>query len=276
MGTKAWFHKEDLGLLKYFTVILPFFLFSQMIGMFIASRALPIISQTHVENLSATNFLISFAIAVAFIFLAMRHVKVIKGVVYLALFSGIFFVFSWIFPLIPAILISIALIIVREKFGNMIIHNLVLSIAIGGIGSYFGILISLEEAILIILILSIYDIFAVKSGYMVKFAKKLTEKRVPISFLFGDVSIKNLSISNVEWDKGKKKIFILGGGDVAFPTMINASAFIAVGLKASILVVVFSTLGLFLNHLIVVKKRQAIPALPLITLGCLIGIILSI
>ncbi len=246
-------------------------------GILIASKALPYPNQLPAESLNVSDFLISFAIAVAFLFLAMKHIRVIKGVVYLALFSGIFFVFSWILPIIPALLISVALIAIREKFRDMLTHNFVLSVAIGGIGSYFGILIGLKEAIVILLILSIYDIFAVKSGYMVKFAKRLAERNVPLSFVFGDISIRNFSISRIEWGKeGRKKIFILGGGDVAFPTMINVSAFLAIGLKASILIIIFSALGLFLNHLIVIKKRQAIPALPLITLGCLIGIILSI
>ena len=79
----------------------------------------------------------------------------------------------------------------------------------------------------------------------------------------------------VKVDVIKVNIAILGGGDVIFP-IITAGVILATwGFLQAILVIAGATLGL--GYLFfAAKKKKFYPAMPFITIGCLIGLALQL
>ena len=71
----------------------------------------------------------------------------------------------------------------------------------------------------------------------------------------------------------KNRMAILGGGDVGFPILFTAVAYKFIGSKA-LFIPIFSSLSLFFL-LYKGKKKKFYPAMPFLTIGCFIGLIIS-
>ncbi|MBW6440764.1 hypothetical protein K0B03_01895 [Patescibacteria group bacterium] len=174
---------------------------------------------------------------------------------------GIFF--SWPY----ALMFSIVLVIFRFVYPRIWTQNIIIIIGIAGISAALGT--GIKDplfAIIILIILSVYDIIAVyKTKHMVTLFKGMAEKGavlalvIPKNFLFWK---KKFSIIKLE---NKNEFIFLGTGDIALPLFFATSVF-AQGLSFSIAVVFGASIGLITDHLIFVsqKQKKALPALPAI------------
>jgi len=169
---------------------------------------------------------------------------------------------------------------------NIIIHNLSEVFVYSGIAV---LLVSLFDgwlwaAFLLLIIISIYDMFAVwKSKHMIKLAKYQTQSNVfaGLSIPYKLGKTKGKIISHPDGLKHAKgaKIAILGGGDLTFPLLFSGSVMsdllnqgfsklIALGLSSIIAI----TITLALSYLLLKgKKDKFYPAMPYLTVGCIIG-----
>jgi len=206
--------------------------------------------------------------------------------------------------------IFLALILAAWKIfkPNIFIHNATEVLMYAGIALIIVPLFDVTWALILLIIISIYDMYAVwKSKHMVKMAEFQTNSKVfaglmvPYSQENDKVklysTIPNAS-SKETVRKGPAKIragqtspknAILGGGDIAFPLIFigsvmngmliklyNANPAVALGslklaaLLQSSIIVATATIALTLLF-VYAKKGKFYPAMPFLTAGCLVG-----
>jgi presenilin-like A22 family membrane protease len=163
------------------------------------------------------------------------------------------------------------------------LQNTVMILAMVGVGSVFGRLISPWTSMVLLIALSIYDFLAVRSGYMIWMAKKLSDSNtlpaffIPKSASEWTHSMKESSVTNLVEEKSvERKYSILGGGDIGFPLLLVSSVYFAHDFGSAVLVSVFSLLGLIGAYWIqsAFLKGKPMPALPPIAVLSLIGLVI--
>lgn len=188
-----------------------------------------------------------------------------------------------------AVIFSILIVVLLTYFKlwkkNFIVHNITEILIYGGIASLFVPIINVFSVILLLLLISLYDAYAVwKSKHMITMANFQTESEVFAGLMIPyeklpktPVHKKTSSGAEMKIKKSKKiSAAILGGGDIAFPLLFAGVVLKTTGsFWFAILISLGATValtGLFLFS----KKNHFYPAVPFITLGCLIsyGIIL--
>ena len=170
---------------------------------------------------------------------------------------------------------------------NTIFNNLVEVFIYSGLAVIFVGWLNVKTAIILLILISIYDIFAVRySKHMIKLAKFQIKSKVFAGLSIPYKRIKNRKmITNKKIEKHKKvkrikvKNAILGGGDVAFPLLFASAVMANLFLKDiekssafgySLIISLCATIALFLLFHFG-KKDKFYPAMPFLTAGCLIG-----
>lgn len=185
-----------------------------------------------------------------------------------------------------AIAVAAALAAWKVYRPNVIVHNLTEVFIYTGIAIIFLPIFSLFSAVILLILISLYDMFAVwKSKHMIALAQFQTNSKIFAGLLLPyHLEGKGQATTS---RRGKKKgklveerTAILGGGDIAFPLLFSgvvmADLFqttqlpkLAVFLTTSIIPAV-CTISLFLL-LYYAKKDKFYPAMPFLSLGCLVG-----
>lgn len=225
------------------------------------------------------------------------------------------FVFrAWFFVVITLSLTVVALVFLPEFGGSLyvglgiaallalaktfyrkpILHNLTELFIYPGVAVIFIPLLNVLSMLILLVAISLYDVWAVwHSGIMQKMAKyQINKIKVFPGFFLPHVDretkeeIKRLKKSGSEEEKKKEfkfNVAILGGGDVIFPIIASGVALKAFGFTtiagvkiplASLLI----TLGAFsgLAYLLFSsKEKKFYPAMPFISIGILVGLILG-
>ena len=186
---------------------------------------------------------------------------------------------AWLIALIIAIPLAIYKIFKR----NIIIHNLTELIIYPGIASVFVPILNVWTAILFLVLISIYDMWAVwKSKLMIKMAKfQMNEVKIFGGFFIPYISKKvREQISKLKKSKNKGKLkrikinlAILGGGDIVFPIITSGVFLKFYGLIPAIFVVIGATIALSLLF-IFSDKKKFYPAMPFISSGIFIALLL--
>lgn len=179
---------------------------------------------------------------------------------------------------IISLLIAIPLAISKIFRRDIIVHNLTEIIIYPGIAAVFLPLLNLPVTLILLVIISIYDMYAVwHAGFMQKMAKYQIEKvKVFSGFLIPYTKKKQNSISSKISSKLKSKkvkvnLAILGGGDVVFPILLSGIVLRTLGLIPALTTIVGATLGLiYLFYRS--EKGKFYPAMPFISVGCFIGL----
>jgi len=301
-------------------ILLGMFLVTQIIGLFVVSVYMPIYtidSTTGESILSSENSLpfglqspqdeptpsflsivFAFALAFALIFILMKYKwkMVIRlwffFVVALALGISIYAFLKYT-TLLNISLIAMAIAIPLAFFKifkpNMYIHNITELLIYPGIAAVFVPILTPLSIIALLILISIYDMWAVwQSGIMQKMAKfQMEELKIFGGFLIPSVSKKvKLQIAKVKLKYKNKKIpsslkkkkfkvnlAILGGGDVIFP-IITAGVFMQVYGLISALFIIFGALAGLIFLFAITKKGKAYPAMPYISVGIFLGMLL--
>jgi presenilin-like A22 family membrane protease len=160
------------------------------------------------------------------------------------------------------------------------LHDLLLLVTLAGAGSVFGFLFSPWTFMIFMLLISVYDIVAVRFGFMVWMADKLSESASLPAFIFPKklsdwrLKLKAVQVGELQKEESEKREHtILGGGDIGFPMMLAVSVYFKDGLAGAILVGAFALIGLMGAFLIqsIWLKGKPMPALPPIAILSLIG-----
>lgn len=181
-----------------------------------------------------------------------------------------------------AIAVAVPLAFYKIFQRNIIVHNLTELLIYPGIAAIFVPLLNIWTVVLLLIIISIYDIYAVwHAGFMQKMAKyQITQLKVFSGFFIPYMGkeqrdlLKKLSKKDLKKKKVKISVAILGGGDVVFPIILAGVVLHQLGLIQALTVSVGATLalaGLFYMS----KKGKFYPAMPFISAGCLLALALS-
>lgn len=259
------------------------FLVTQFLGLYTAFKLYSVPEMKKVieeQDMSIVRFLIIFFIGTAVLFVLSKIVKR-KGVFgvffYLMIFFGSLVFFDTFLPIYLTLAFSIGLPILRYFYPNVLTQNLAIIISIIGASVYLGLGLSSFQVLILLIVLSVYDVIAVHfSGHMVSMFKSLASSGAIFSIII-PAKFKNI---NAKIEKKGIKItsdfMYLGTGDLAFPLIFSASL-----LKENITASFFVILGAFLGvnliyfYFYITKTRKPVAALPPIAFGAILGYLLS-
>ncbi|MBI4117123.1 MAG: hypothetical protein HY451_00305 [Parcubacteria group bacterium] len=249
----------------------------QLIGIFVVLKSRVLIQNQITFDLTVGEIIFYLIFLAAFIYFAGKFSRksafFFRLVLGLAVFAGSQTVFSLIlneaiFSTLFAALLAFA--VLKTKI--VLLHNIGIILALAGIGAVLGLSLAPLAVIILLLILSFYDIIAVyKTGHMVKMAEDMIKSRaifglvIPQKFLGWKKSLKNVSPGG--------EFMILGSGDIVMPLLLIASVIGFHGLVYGLIVFLFSMLGLFLTFYLFItqKTRRPMAALPPIAAMSIIG-----
>ena len=192
------------------------------------------------------------------------------------IFVGTETVFLTFVPEEAALLMAIELVLLRFLWPNVLSQNITLMLAVAGISASLGLFFSIQAILVILAVLSVYDVIAVyKTQHMITLFKGLLEKGVPFSLIVPDKA-SDIHVNVKDAQPGTGRFLLLGTGDIAFPIIFGVAA-LRFGIASAVSVIIGAFVGLFFIHVILMKKRiGAIPALPPIVFFSLVGFIISL
>ena len=158
--------------------------------------------------------------------------------------------------LVAGVLTSLRLLSVKWKHYQYL-HNATEMMLYGGFATLFAFVLNVWAVVILLVVVSIYDMIAVwKSKHMIVMAKGLMKGNI-----FSGLLINY---------RGKKAI--LGGGDIAFPLLASVVMLRNFNWIGALCVVAGSTVALIVLFSIS-KKGKFYPAMPYISTGVFIGMI---
>ncbi len=271
------------------------FTLTQALGIFVVVRLSKLLKGLEIElqPVSLTYLLIYFLVITLLILIFLKISKKGTGVVLqiffiIAVFSGLDILFSTFIIEPGAAILAAGLIIFRFIYPTVLLHNLVVVGGLAGIGGMLGITLFPRDAIILLIILAVYDVIAVyKTKHMVKMAEAMIKKRVILGIIVPEKILGfKASMAAVEQEKipvrrilkpGKiGRFMILGGGDLALPLLLIASV-AHQNIWQSIIILVFALFGLLAMHVIFIKlKSKPMPALPPLAVFSILGYLVSL
>jgi presenilin-like A22 family membrane protease len=164
-------------------------------------------------------------------------------------------------------------------------HNAAMILSFVSLGAVFGRFITPWTGVIMIGALAVYDYLAVKSGFMIWMADKMSQTSslpaliIPKSPGEWGNSLKQKGIQTLAQTKAADREYsIVGGGDISFPCLLTASVYFsqAAGLGPGLIMAVAGTVGLGGAYFIqkVFAKGNPVPALPPIAVSVLAGLLL--
>ena len=301
--------------IKITAIILGMFLITQLIGLYIVnfymndgielpygfSESPTIEQEQSFQKSILTSIVVSFIIAIFLIFLLMKTqlVWILRGWFFIVISLSLGITFSVILillniPYASKIALGIGAIFAFIKVfqKNILVHNFTELLIYPGIAAIFVAMLNLWTTIILLIIISIYDIWAVWhsgvmqkmakyqinsvgvfSGFFIPYASKAIREKIKLLKLkYKDSKIPSNIIKK---NKIKVNLAILGGGDVIFP-IIAAGVVLKTfhSFLASMIVILGATLAL-LYLFAFAEKKKFYPAMPYITTGIFIGMLIS-
>jgi len=240
--------------------------------------------QISIELPLAYFFTVVVLLGVILFIVPISRLKIALKIMFTVLFSwGIFIALGLSLPTLVSAVIAVTGGSIWFFRPRIWLHNLLLLIALVSVGVVFGFLLSPWAAMSLMLVLSVYDFLAVRFGYMLWLADKLSQSEVLPAFIIPkQISRWNLDLNKAGFKKlfedssSERELSILGGGDIGFPLLLIVSVFFTYGFGSSLIVAAFSWLGLISAYWIqlVFLKGKPMPALPPISLASLIGFLI--
>lgn len=287
---------------KITLILVAFFFAAQLLGLFTVSRYIeiekgpdgtvilehrptalgeqPEIPDEHKPGMAvAIVVMILIGTGLLFVLIRFRLTSVWKYWYLIAIAATLSVFFGVYMPALPALGIGIALGLLRVFRPGPYVHNATEIFIYTGMTILILPLLNLVSAGILLVLISLYDMFAVwKSKHMIKMAKFQLKSRLFAGFAvrYGASEIDTKSDKS---DKSEPGNAILGGGDIAFP-LFFASAVMerfllqgagkAESLAASLPVAAGAGIALLIL-LLKGQKGKFYPAMPFITLGCFAG-----
>jgi presenilin-like A22 family membrane protease len=174
---------------------------------------------------------------------------------------------------------------------NLLVHNLTELLIYPGIAAVFVPILNVLGVIILLLVISLYDIWAVWhskfmqnmakyqidklkffTGFFVPYAEKTAKQKLKLL----KEKYKNKKILEKQLKKAKIKInlAILGGGDIIFPIITAGVFFHYLGLIPALIITASATLGL-LFLFVLARKGKFYPAMPFLTIAMYLGMMIS-
>ncbi len=297
-----------------FFLILLFFT-AQVIGLYLLNQSIetieitdagiivkyeePITGRPELEGQESFIYILGmifFGTLILFLLIKFRLFKVWKVWFFLAIWGALLISFSVVLSEIFAIILAFILTILKLYKPNVFVHNITEVFMYGGIAILISPLFNVFWAVMLLIVISIYDMIAVwKLKHMITLAKAQVDQKMFAGLFipYSKSKIVTSSLGKKTIDKEKIKVAIpkgfkekevksaiLGGGDIAFPLLFAGSIMTwliqqgsskELAFFQSLIVSLFAGIALFLL-LIKSKKDTFYPAMPFISAGCFIGL----
>lgn len=253
-----------------------------LLGIFSANNYFPLIEKNILEpSFSWDSIAIFLIFAVIFYLVVLRFKRVgavfFKFLLALVVFSGSQLIFGSFVNAPWDLLLALTLVLMFIFIRNVLVHNVGMMLGIAGVSSMLGITISPLTAVVLLGILSFYDILAVYwTKHMVYLAKGMMESGAIFGFIIPfdlrDVFYHSYDAKH----KIGEKFMILGSGDIGLP-LVLASSVALVSFSQAIVICLFASIGLFITHIIFINQsgRRPMAALPPIATLTIIGYLVS-
>ena len=301
--------------LKIVLILLGMFFITQLIGITVVGRYSPevrqivdmqgnVINKTtyHLpygmdppENITPASTFISIIIAIAIAIIVMLILMRYKAEFFLRLWFFIVvtlalgitinsFLKNIPYGSLIALIIALPFAALKLFKRNVFVHNITELLIYPGIAAIFVPLLNIWTAVLLLIFISIYDIYAVwHAGFMQKMAQYQIKKLKFFTGLFVPYLGKKerAMMEKMKKDKSNKEkrikvsVAILGGGDIVFPIILAGIVLNKLGLIQALLISVGATIALaYLFY--ISKKGKFYPAMPFISTGCLIALAIAL
>jgi len=153
---------------------------------------------------------------------------------------------------------------------NLYIHNATELFLYGGLAVIFVPILNVFYAFILLIALSIYDMYAVwHSKHMIKMAKFQTKSGIFAGLLLP------YRIPSIRGPKKQVRTAVLGGGDIGFPLIFAGTVLVASGFLNAFIVALGATASLFIL-LLMSQRDKFYPAMPFLTLGCAFGYVITL
>jgi presenilin-like A22 family membrane protease len=291
--------------LKITAVLLVMFVLTQFIGLYVINSYLPEekplpfgLDTPQIEDEAEyygffSYIIIAFIIAIVILFFLTKFNAefILKIWFFIVVILALTISLTAIIPefnylLVLSLTLAVILAFFKIYRTNFIVHNATELLIYPGIAAVFVPILNIWTIGGLLILISIYDIWAVwHSGIMQKMAKYQIDKLKIFSgffipYLSREVRKKikkmkkTLKKSELKKKKIKINVAILGGGDVVFPIIAAGVMLKTLGLGPALLVIAGATLGLTYLFFFA-EKKKFYPAMPFITGGILLGVLLS-
>lgn len=256
-----------------YTLIL--FATAQGLALFVAEQLANIsVPQTalRANGMPIILFLIFF-FAVTLFFLVLFHIyrgnALYRLIFVVTVFAGLLKMFELVFPSALAAIVAGVFIVGLFLLPLVWIHDLIVLFAGAGIGAIFGLQFHWTFAMMLLGILSLYDIVAVFiTKHMVVLAHELIKRSCTFALIIPEHILQfRANLMAIQPGSG---FLILGGGDIVLPMFLTSSAYVARPF-AGWCAIAGMCIGVTLNHVWLTHSRVPLPALPLISLGGILG-----
>ena len=250
-----------------------------LLGIFSAYNFIPLIEKSIIEPPSFSwDGIVIFLAFFTILSLILTKFKKINGVflkffLLIVVFSGSQIIFGSMVSSPTDLFLALFIAFIFLTVHNVLVHNVSIMLGIAGVSSLLGVTISPQYAVILLVLLSFYDIVAVYwTKHMVYLAKGMVESGAIFGFVVPS-NIKDLFYHKQEARQELgDRFMILGSGDIGLP-LILASSMAVVSIAQALIVGLFALGGLFLTHIIFVnqKTRKPMAALPPIATLTIIG-----
>lgn len=254
-----------------------------LLGIFAGYRYAPLLEEEIIkpDSFSWDNVLILLIFFLVFSLVFIKFKKIasvlLKFFLLLVVLSGSQIIFgsflSSPWDLVSAVLLISIFIFLK----NVLSHNLGMIFGIAGAGTLLGLNLGPTNVIILLVVLSFYDIAAVYwTKHMVALARGMVESGAIFGFIIPFDFKDFFHHSGEARQKIGEKFMILGSGDIGLP-IVMASSVAVISVNQALIVGFFSILGLFLTHLIFVNQttRRPMAALPPIATLTIIGYLIA-
>jgi len=299
--------------LKITLLLLAMFLTAQLVGLavneFYSPRTISVLNSSgEIVNVTSYNMpydfeppvqepgfnfisvLISFVIGIGLIFIIMKlHAEtILRWWFFIVIILGIAISLTAFLQYLPyaswiALVLAVLLAYFKVFRRDMLVHNFTELIVYAGISAIFIPLFNVMFFSFLMVIISVYDIYAVwHSGFMQKMANyQMRKVKVFGGFFIPYIGKKERALIEKARNSRSKKlskkikvhVAILGGGDIVFPMIFSGIVLHALGFIPALLISLGAVLGLgylFYNS----EKGRFYPAMPFISIGCFIALAL--
>jgi presenilin-like A22 family membrane protease len=256
--------------------------------LFVEHRAVALGERPETEGFSSFLYLLlGVAIGTALVLLLIKFsaFRLWKIWFLIAIWISTTIALGVILPATIAVILCLILAVWKVFWPNPVVHNVTEIFMYAGLAVLLVPIFTLFWIIMLLLVVSVYDIIAVwYSKHMVVMAEAQTKSNL-FAGLYIPKTGSTPKIEAVPQPKGqnsplKTSAAILGGGDIAFPLLFSGVAmdWLIVNHQSqlsaffgTLIITLFATVALALLFYYA-KKDKFYPAMPFLTAGCLVGL----
>lgn len=206
---------------------------------------------------------------------------IISGFILLSVAASIYYVLVAFMDPLLALVPTVAMLLLLRFYPEWYVIDIFGILVCAGISSLFGVSMTTLPALLLLLVLAVYDAISVyKTRHMISLAEGVISIKAPLLFVVPksrDYSFRRDQVSVSSGEGGKRGAYFLGLGDAIIPTILVISADWSLPAAASIWGVSLLSLGAMIGTclgflaLMTTSRDRPQAGLPFLNSGAIIG-----